>query len=78
MIAATSTVLLGTLASVVTAQTVDIFLPEYGRYSDSLVAQSVGEVWKFSNFLKCAHRAASVSANHPVETSECRCNILSH
>ncbi|KAJ9263155.1 hypothetical protein DTO195F2_3133 [Paecilomyces variotii] len=43
MIAATSTVLLGTLASVVTAQTVDIFLPEYGRYSDSLVAQSVGE-----------------------------------
>ncbi|RDW79395.1 hypothetical protein BP6252_04033 [Coleophoma cylindrospora] len=35
--------LLGALTSIVAAQTVDIFLPEYGRYQDSLVAESVGE-----------------------------------
>ncbi|GAD99506.1 hypothetical protein PVAR5_8221 [Paecilomyces variotii No. 5] len=43
MIASAPAILLGAIASVVAAQTVDIFLPEYGRYSDSLVAQNVGE-----------------------------------
>ncbi|KAL1859253.1 hypothetical protein Plec18167_007816 [Paecilomyces lecythidis] len=43
MIVSAPTVLLGTFASIVASQTVDIFLPGYGRYSDSLVAQNVGE-----------------------------------
>lgn len=44
MVSATYTALFGTLVTAIAAQSVDIFLPEYGRYQDSLVAQSVGEV----------------------------------
>ncbi|KAL9110521.1 MAG: hypothetical protein Q9227_004879 [Pyrenula ochraceoflavens] len=40
MVATIYTALLGGLASIIAAQTVDIFLPEYGRYQDTLVAQS--------------------------------------
>lgn len=48
MVATTGTALLAALASVVAAQTVDIYLPEYGRYEDLLVAESVGEVWRLN------------------------------
>ena len=77
MVATTRTALFGTLASLVAAQTVDIFLPEYGRYQDLLVAQNVGEVWTFNIVTQDSYRPPSVSANDPIETSECRCDDLS-